>query len=71
MTYEYAPALIHAGKKNRDMKDVYPGEGRKNMGNAVRTHLLEQKIAEGCGQNFTAYNGYDVSVRERGRILCV
>ena len=45
MTYEYAPALIHAGKKNRDMKDVYPGEGRKNMGNAVRTHLLEQKIA--------------------------
>ena len=23
MAYEYAPALIHAGKKNRDMKDVY------------------------------------------------
>lgn len=55
MAYEYAPALIHAGKKNRDMKDVYPGEEKKNMGNAVRTHLLEQKIAEGCGQNFTAY----------------
>ena len=42
MAYEYAPALIHAGKKNRDMKDVYLGQ--KEAPSGISVPQLEQYI---------------------------